>query len=360
MSAGLLAASAVFLRARRRRYLAVGWLWFLGTLVPVIGIVQVGSQAMADRYTYVSCIGLYVMAAWSGADLVQRASQRRHWFGTAIVLGALVAIAALGIVSRRQVAYWRDTVTLFEHSLAVAPGATFLHNNLANELRERGEAYEAMRHSLLARNVDVESVDGEILLARARLQEENPDGARLHLERALEIDPENVNAHIALGRIQRQLGNPDEAIRLFRRAVAIDPDSGAAHLALARELMHRDERSATVAEFREAVRVEPDSLLNLTLLGLGLQASGNLDEVIAFYRRAVEVAPGSAQAYVNLGNALMARGDLDEAIVFYRQAVVIAPDAAETRQPLDQALRARRARVESDQSSEVDPEAGPR
>jgi len=238
-AAGLLAATAIFLSARSRPYLAVGWLWFLGTLVPVIGLLQVGTQGMADRYTYVPCIGLYVMAAWGGADLAAWAARRSTASGARralaagaglVLLGMLVALAGM---TRRQVAYWHDTVPLLEHSLAVAPGAAFLHNNLANELfdrdridesirhhrraveimpdnalfrrnlsvglRARGELYAAERHRLLGRNIALDSAAGETGLGRARLREQNTEAALEHFQRALAIDTEHLDALLGAG-----------------------------------------------------------------------------------------------------------------------------------------------------------------
>jgi tetratricopeptide (TPR) repeat protein len=253
----LLLVSLACLRARRQPYLAVGWLWFVGTLVPAIGLVQAGTQGMADRYTYVPCIGLYIAAAWGGADLLRRASRRRGWLRGAAALASLAALAALALASQRQVAYWRDTVPLFEHSLAVAPGSYLLHNNLANELFERdqldesihhyrlaleirsdfrmghrnlsnalkirGELYDAKRHYLIGRQVALDSLDGELQLGDAALRERRFEVAAAHFRRALEIDPESETAHRNLGLALRM---QSERVRRGRPAEA-DAQSGA-------------------------------------------------------------------------------------------------------------------------------------
>jgi tetratricopeptide (TPR) repeat protein len=392
--AGLLGASVAFLRARRHRYLAVGWLWLLGTLLPVIGLVQAGVQGMADRYTYVACIGLYVIAAFGGADLVRRTSRRGGGFGAAPALAALVALVALGIASHRQVGYWRDTIPLFEHSLAVAPGGYPLHNNLANELfdrgqvdeairhyrrtleinpdhtvthrslgnalRERGELYEATRHFLLGRQVRLDSLEGELELGDAALQEEDPQAALAHFRRAARFAPDSEMVQRALGQAHMDLGKPDEAIGFYRRATQLAPDSYPARRAVALALLSRRDLPAALAELRELVRIRPESAPDLHMLGHLLRLMGDPDEAIVQYRRAVAAAPEEAAAYRDLGDTLLARGDLDEAIVFYRQAVVIEPDAPAGRQRLEHALRVRAERAAGAQSSEGDPGSGAR
>jgi tetratricopeptide (TPR) repeat protein len=244
----LVLVSVACLRARRQRYLAVGWLWFLGTLVPVIGLVQAGTQGMADRYTYVPCIGLYIAVAWGGAELVRRASRRRGGLRSAAALATVAAVAALALVSQRQVGYWRDTVPLFEHSLAVAKGSYMLHNNLANELFERdqldesiqhyhatleikpdfllahrnlanalkrrGELYEGKRHYLIGRRVALDSLEGELQLGDALLREGKFEAAAARFRRAAAIDPESDTAHRSLAlavRMQSERAERDRA-----------------------------------------------------------------------------------------------------------------------------------------------------
>jgi tetratricopeptide (TPR) repeat protein len=392
--AGLLGASLVFLWARGHRYLAVGWLWFLGTLLPVIGIVQVGTQGIADRYTYVPCIGLYIIAAWGSADLTRATSRRAGGFGAAGALVAVVVLAALAVVSHRQVGYWRDTVPLFEHSLAVAPGAYPLHNNLGNELldrgqldeairhyrraleikpdhitahkglgnalRQRGELYEATRHSLLGRRVRLDSLEGELQLGDALLREKDPEAALDHFRRAARFAPNSEVIQRALGQAHMDLGRPDEATLFYRRAVELAPDSYSAHRALALALMHRRDLPAAISEYREVVRIRPESARDLHQLGHLLRAAGDLDGAVLQYRRAVAAAPGEAVPRLNLGDTLLARGDLDEAIVSYREAIVIEPDNPAARERLERALRMRTERAGGAQSLEMGPGAGAR
>jgi TPR repeat protein len=180
-------------RFRARGYPAVGWLWYLTTLLPVIGIVQVGRQAMADRYSYVPLIGIFILAAWGGDELSRRWAH--HWRPARLTCAALatvlVVLCALG--SARQVQHWRDSVSLFERALETAPATAVVHTNLGVALVARGET----------------------------------DEAAAHYRAALEIDPNHAEAHNGLGNLMRAAGELDAAIEHYRRAVGLDPATAA-------------------------------------------------------------------------------------------------------------------------------------
>ena len=391
MGAALLAMSAFFLRARRRRYLAVGWLWFIGTLVPMVGIVQVGTQGMADRYTYVSCIGLYLIAAWGGADLLRWCALQNRalaMFAAGIFAGC---IAALGLTSQRQAGYWHDTVSLFEHCLAVAPGAAALHNNLGNELFERGDLeesirhhriaveiwpdmrkyhrnlavglkaqgdlFEAKRHLLIGNGLELDSAQGQIELAKARLQQRNYEAAHSHLERALEIDPTDVNAHVGLAVTYQLEGNSVESMRALQRGVQDAAEPAVARVLLAQMLVERGDTDGAHTQL-EAARSEEIPEEYLLILGHGFAALGELDKAITQYRRAVELNPSQAGSYVLVGDALLELGEREEAVTYYRQAVMLSPESELARQRLANALGVQPAPSASLHSPSTD--SGPR
>jgi tetratricopeptide (TPR) repeat protein len=226
--------------------------------VPVIGIVQAGSQAIADRYTYVPCIGLTIMLAWGGRDIARRFGG----IGTTVAqIAAAAAVAFLAVGAQHQVGYWRDSISIFERSLAVEPGSEALRNNLGNEfydrgrideaivqyrrileiqpdsavvhgnlsnaLHKRGEPYEAMRHRLIQRRIDPESAVGQLKLGEVRLAEGMLAHAEIHFRRAVELAPDSA---VGRGRLAEALlarGEIDAAIAQFRRAIAIAPDEPA-------------------------------------------------------------------------------------------------------------------------------------
>ncbi len=216
----LLAVTAAAIRwARSRPYVLVGWLWYLGTLVPVIGLVQVGDQAMADRYTYVPLVGVFIAVAWGARDLAARWRSAR----VAVPWLAAVVLVVLTVAAWNQARYWRDNIALYEHAMAVVKGDPLLHYNLANELRERGRLAEAAQH----------------------------------YEEALRFDPNYAAAHTNLGPILAQQGRLDDAIAHYVAALRIKPDLAEAHNNLGMLLAERGNIEEAIPHFQEAVRIKP-------------------------------------------------------------------------------------------------------
>lgn len=219
--AGLALVSILVCRYMRQRpYLVVGWFWYVGTLVPVIGLVQVGEQAMADRYTYVPLIGLFIILAWSGREIVGR----RRSLQPVLVGLAAASLVVLMVATWVQVRYWRDGVTLYEHSLAVTSGDFLLHFNLANELRERGELDAAVAHYAATIRADptfaaAYTNAGPILASQGRVDE-----AIASYVAALKLKPDLAEAHNNLGILLAQAGRTDEAIAEFSEAIRIKPE----------------------------------------------------------------------------------------------------------------------------------------
>lgn len=376
----LAAATLACALARRRRYLAVGWLWFGGTLVPMIGLVQAGTQGVADRYTYVSCIGLYVIAAWGGADLLAWLRLRSRPLA-ALALGAFAGcVVVLGATAREQVSRWHDTITLFEYCLRVAPGAAFLHNNLGNELFERGEIdasvphhraavalmpemrlyhrnlslglvaqgkrFEARAQQLLAQGVDPASVEGQLELARVRLEERDYAGARALMEHAVEIGPGVADAHVGLSLALALQGEREASERALERGLEQAADPADVALVLAR--MRIDDGDVSSARALLARAEESDALpaSHRAVLAQSLLAVGDVAAAVAQLRRAIDADPSAPDAYVLLADALLASGDAQGAITWYRQAVILAPESEEIRARLARALAARHSSAE--------------
>jgi Flp pilus assembly protein TadD len=270
----LLAISAVvILHAGRRRYLLTGWLWYLGTLLPVIGLVQVGSQSMADRYTYVPLVGLFIIIAWGSPDLLGKLRYKRVALGVC----GLSAAAALSICTHFQLRYWQNNVTLFQHAAEVTQKNHIAHLHLAEALYRRGRLPQAVQE--FKKFVTIIPDDPNVLnkLGATLLQEGKLDEGSVWLEKALQIDPNYADAHANLGYALRLQGNLDGALVQLEEAVRLNPELPAPHFHLGHVLARMGRTKQAVAQFEEALRLMPDSAQCMNDLAWFLATAGSAD-----------------------------------------------------------------------------------
>jgi len=244
----LIAISAAVLALHQRRYLTVGWLWYLGTLVPVIGLVQVGNQAMADRYLYVPMTGLLVMLAWGAADLCRE----RRTLRVPIIVAAVASILACMWATPRQVAHWRDSEVLFTHALEVTDDNVAVHQLLGQVLNRRGRHDEAIEQFRLALQIAPASAKGHNSLAIALIEAKQLEEAVPHLRQAVRLEPDLSEAHYNLGSLLLQRGRPGEAEAHLRRVIELSPDDAEAHLALGRALDGQGRSADAAVHLRRA------------------------------------------------------------------------------------------------------------
>jgi Flp pilus assembly protein TadD len=244
----LAAVTALCFSARLRApYLLVGWLWYLVTLVPVIGLVQVGSQAMADRYTYVPLIGPFVMLAFALPERPRRA-----------LMAAVVAwLVALSAIAYRQAGFWRDSVALFSRSIAVTKDNAVAEHNLSRALFDRGQIESAVAHCAEAVRIAPDLSDAQANLVRGLLALGRNDEAVARTQEALRLRPNDSKTHVNAGLIARMAGRGDAAEASFREAIRLDPKDQEAHLNLGAILAQRGRRDEAIAEFETAVRLRP-------------------------------------------------------------------------------------------------------
>jgi tetratricopeptide (TPR) repeat protein len=291
LSAAVLAAVTVgvFWLGRTRRYLVTGWLWYLGTLIPVIGLVQVGSQSMSDRYSYITLTGLFLIIAYGLPDLLAALPYRK----IALTAGAGISLAALSICTYFQLQFWADTITLCEHALKVTKGNYKAHFCMTDELQEQGYVDEAIWHN----------------------------------QEALRIKPDYVNALNGLGVALSKKGKIDEAVYYYHRALEIDPNEAAAHYNLGRALAAGGQFAEAVRHYTKAAQTidtpEIHSDLSYALLKLG-----RFDEAISEYEKVLSAQPRNAVAHNDLGIALLQKGKVDEAINHFNRALQIDPGYA--------------------------------
>lgn len=267
---------------RRAPWLPAGWAWFAGTLVPMIGLVQVGDQAMADRYTYVPLIGIFLAIAWS---LPAR-------FPGATATAVVAVLLALAAATHLQAARWKDSLTLFEHALAVTRDNYVAHDHLGT----------------------------------ARMREGRLDDARRHLGQAISIRPGNAQSHYNLGVVLGAQGHAEEAIASYRRAIAGDPYNINAHGNLGAMLARQGRLDEAIAQYRYALGLDPHSSALHNNLGAALRRLGRFDEALREYTEAVRLDPRNARAHYNAGDVRVARGELGAAIAAFERAIAIDPD----------------------------------
>jgi len=249
-----LTVAALLLRGSRP-YVLVGWLWYLGTLVPVIGLVQVGAQGMADRYSYVPLIGIFLIVAWVVPDFLgAERSSSSPW----VLAPGVVVVLFMFAGTRAQVATWKDSETLFRHALAVTENNFMAHNNLGTELSRQGRVPEAIEQLEQALRIRPGFAEVHVNLGTAKKSQGWLDQAREHFNEAIRLDGHSFEAHYNLGVVQSAQGRTEEAIALYRRAIEIDPDRPRAHSNLANALGRIGELDEADAHYRIAIRLKPD------------------------------------------------------------------------------------------------------
>jgi tetratricopeptide (TPR) repeat protein len=286
----LIVITAVFWYLRERRYLLVGWLWFLGTLAPVIGIIQVGRQAWADRYAYLPLWGLFVIAVWLLSEAAIRFKLSRP-AQVAIALGVLLGYSA---IAYSQIGYWRDSYSLFAHAIQVTDANPIAEGNLGSALME---------------------------LRR-------PDLAEPHLERAIQLMPTLSTAHYNLGTLLQRQNELDQALQEYQLALQYSSDEREAaqtHNNLGVLFGQQGRQNDARAEFTEALALNPYELNSLLGRGLIENQQGKLDAALQDFQRAAQVAP-SPQAFYWQGCVLEEKGQLPAAAEAYRSALRLAPD----------------------------------
>ncbi len=340
MGAGLLIVAIFILavyRADRHPWFLAGWLWYLGTLVPVIGLIQVGSQAMADRYTYIPLIGLFIIIAWGGYEIFAHRRIKR----TAMAAVAGVVVVALMAATWSQVGYWKNSVTLFEHALDVTTDNYLAHNNLGVALSKPGGTEQAIKHYAEALRLLPNYKEAHFNMGVALYSQGKIKAAVNQYTRTLQIDPGYKLAHNNLAVALVAQGKTGEGIRHYFKALAIDPAFKAAHKNLAAVLLAEGRVEEGIHHYSEALRIDPDDPGVHNNLGNALFRQGRTIQAIKHYSEAVRISSGSAEAYNNLGAAMVRTGKVKEAIPFFRKAIQIKPDFISAHDNLKKVLATR-------------------
>jgi tetratricopeptide (TPR) repeat protein len=289
---------------KRMPAVAVGWFWYLGTLVPVIGILQVGMQAMADRYTYIPLVGLSIAMAWGVPELLKK--WRRG--NVALKVTAALMIAVLSVITWIQAGHWRDSVSLFSHALAVTGDNHLAHNNLGVALNAAGQREKAAFHYAEAVRINPRYSNYQYNYANHLAAQGRTDEAIARYNEAIRLEPRYFNAHNNLGLVYVSRREFREAADHFREALRIRPGTAGVHYNLAVALAGPGDRREAEGHLREAVRLDPNFTEAHNDLGMILALQGKTQEGILHFRKALQLKPDFAAANHNLQLALKSLG----------------------------------------------------
>lgn len=304
-------------QARQRPYLPVGWFWYLGTLVPVIGFVQIGLQRMADRYTYVPLVGVFMAVCWLAGSLWPS-----HWRWRAAIGGlGLAVVGVLMVLAYRQVSVWKDGVTLLKHAIAVTDDNYLAHENLSVALAKQGRYREALEHSREAIRLTPNNAGSYVNLGARFMELGQPQAALQAFQNAVQLDPQSPRAHSNLGSVLKGIGRNEEAVAHYKVAVELRPDDPFYHTNLGFGLIELSRLEEAVNAFREAIRRNPDYARAHCGRGIALRLQNNFDAAVAACEQALRARPGYAMAHRNLAMALQELGRLDEALHHYNEAL---------------------------------------
>ena len=263
---------------RKAPYFAVGWFWYLGTLVPVIGIVQVGMQAMADRYAYVPLIGIFIILAWGVSSLLEKWDQRKK----ALPIAAGVVILVLMVVAWMQVGQWKNSITLFKHAISVTenqyPNFSNAYYNLGHALEKKGDIGAAITH----------------------------------YKTAIKINPDSFQTYINLGKILSGVSRFEEAKAYYKEAIRVKPNSHIAHYNLANTLSRQGDMEKAITHYKTAIKINPNYLEAHSNLGILLAQQGSLKEAINYFQEALRLKPDLISARKNLEMAIREYGQAGE------------------------------------------------
>jgi tetratricopeptide (TPR) repeat protein len=363
----LLAITAlVAAQGRRRPYLAIGWFWYLGTLIPVIGVVQVGMQTIADRYTYLPLVGLFIILAWGACDLALR-WQLPRFIPAGLAAAALAACMAL---TARQITYWKNSETLFQRMIAATQNNYMAHYNLGNYYSRHNRAEDAIANFREALREEPNYADAHNNLGGVLLEEKKYDEAISHYtdalalcldytqyfnlanaqadaasargdsvlfaqavqnyQQALKLKPDATDVFNNLGMTLAAAGKTDEAIAQFRAALQLKPDLEAARYNLAFSLASAHRAEESIAQYCQAARLEPTTAQAHHKFATDLLSHGKTDEAVLEFRAALRIKPDFETAQFDLADVLSRAGKLDDAIACYAAAVRLNPNHAES------------------------------
>ncbi|RZB35315.1 MAG: hypothetical protein SRB1_01083 [Desulfobacteraceae bacterium Eth-SRB1] len=302
-------------------YLAVGWFWYLGTLIPVIGLIQVGAQSMADRYTYIPLTGLFIIAAWGIPDLLKK------WYHSKIILiiFSTIIIFAFSTRSYFQIRHWKNSAAVFENAVKVTENNWLAYNNLGLALMREGKLNDAVLNYKKALQIrpDYLTALDNIGLALYRL--EKFEEALFYYSKALKIYPKHAGIHNNTANVLTALGKLEEAIKHYKKAILIDPEFAEAYYNIANVLATQEKLDKAIFYYESAIKKDSGHSNAHYNLGCILLNQKEYKEALAHFAQVIKIDPDYKQAYNHIGIILLQFGKINEAEKFFSKAVQIDP-----------------------------------
>jgi Flp pilus assembly protein TadD len=318
----LVISISFLLAAKQKPYLLMGWLWYLGTLVPVIGLVQVGDQSSADRYTYIPIIGLFIIFVWGAAETMARWRFPKQTAGLA---GAVILLAC-AVDTAYQLQFWRNGVTLFDRALAVTTDNALAQNDYATALAAAGDVHDAFPHYAEAARLAPNDAVMQNNYGVALMRDGQTNAAIAQYEQAIRLQTNYPDAYSNLGTVLATEGHFDEAIALLNHAVSLQPDNVDLHDNLAAALLMQGKPDDAVAQYREAIRLNPDNASLHLNFGLALFRLGAVPDATQEFSEALRIDPESPEAQFQSGRCLAILRQPDQAIFHLQEAIRLQPD----------------------------------
>ena len=333
-SALIIASVLVIKFSRRRSFLFVGWLWYVVTLVPVIGLIQVGGQARADRYTYIPLIGIFLIGAW-GIPIVL---ERWRYRGAALQAAACILVCVLAAGARSQVRYWENDLALWERAVQTTAANYFARTNLGFALIDRGDLAAGISQYIEALRINPDSAETHNALGTALFKQGQVDAAMEHYTIALRIKPGFADAHSNRGMVLAQRGDTEAAFSEFRKALEISPESPKVQYNFGFALASQGKYDEAMSYYRRALTIRPDYADARFQMGNVFAGKGMLTEAAVEYTKALQIKPEYADAHNNLGVVLLRQDRYDEAVAHFREALRINPNDNRAQENLNRAM----------------------
>ncbi len=325
----ILISMAAIASRRRRPWFLAGWLWFLVAMLPTIGLIKTGQQAMADRYAYIPLIGIFIIASWEifSRPINDAKKQGCRW---AAVIGILILLAFL---SWRQAGYWKNSRSVFEHAVRVTSGNYLAYNNLGEALVQEGKTAEAYQNFRQALSIAPNLAQANYNLGLILRQRNQPEKAIPHFSRAVQSAPDFVNAHFYLAQTcleQGYLAQADKHFQIVLRRNSQPAYKVESHNARGIILARQQNLAEAAGHFREALKIEPQRGEIHNSLGQVLVLQGQEEEAIPHFQQAASLVPGQLEPINHLVRIYKGTGEYQKALVLYRNLLLERPDCSVT------------------------------